>query len=50
MNIKGAEELSKRWEIFGLVQGRTNWGGGYCNKFLLARRMGNNEEVGGLRI
>ena len=40
VNVKGAEELGKRWEILGLEQGegRTNWG--YCNKFLLARGMG----------
>ena len=28
VNVKGAEELGKRWEILGLVQGegRINWG------------------------
>ena len=40
VKVKGAEELGKRWEILGLVQGegRINWG--YCNEFLLARGMG----------
>ena len=37
MKVKGAEELGKRWEILGLVQGGGKDKLGYCNKFLLAR-------------
>ena len=48
MQVKGAKERGKRLNILGLVQGegKTNWGD--CNKFLLARGMGEywgNREI-----
>ena len=48
MQVKGVEELGKRWEILGLVQrGGTNWRGvGGCgNKFCCPGEWGNIVEI-----
>ena len=48
MKVKGAEELGKRWEILGLVQGRgKDKLGGIVTIFA---GQGNIKEMGCLRI
>ena len=47
VKVKGAEEMGKRCEILGLVQGeeKTNWGG-FVTRFCWPGEWGNIEEVG----
>ena len=48
MNVKGTEELGKRWEILGLVQGGgEGHTGGIVTSFCWPGEWGNSEEVGG---
>ena len=48
VNVEGEEELGKRWEILGLVQGGVKDKlGGIVTNFCWPGEWGNIEEVGG---